>query len=445
MGHTMGRARVIESNWPGSVRYHHTSVEHPRGEREIIHYIARATARGEKMRAYGAGHSFSPIADTTGTLITLDNYRGLVHLDDTTGEATLRAGTRLWEIGPLLRSHGRALPVMGDIDQQAIAGAISTGTHGTGAQYTGFSALVTGLKIALASGDVLWCDRERNPRLFEAARLGLGALGIITEVRMATTEFYHLHRKEYSAPTDTSIAHFVEEGAHHDHRELFWSPGAKRAVVRELNHVSPATPRRMPHPVRRYVDSEFVGNTVFRALNYTVRKVPKLAPTGTTLISSLMPNTEAVGAPYEIFTEPRRVKFHETEMSIPAKKLPEVFEELSRALGALHTHVVFPLEIRRVKADQVWLSGAYDRDSVYIAAHLPLGERDLTFLRTVHDVLAAHEGRPHWGKMHWLSHDDLSRVYPMMDNFRSVRDEVDPTGMFMNEYVERCLEPATHS
>lgn len=443
MGTKMGRGRVIDANWPGSTTFSHNGVQHPRGERELVHHIARATAHGEKVRAIGAGHSLNSIADTVGTFVTLDHYRGFVNLDRATGDATLRAGTRLWEIGPLLAKHGRALAVMGDIDRQSIAGAISTGTHGTGARYTGFSAMVTGLRIALANGDVLWCDHDRNARLFEAARLGLGALGIITEVRIRTVELYRLQRKEYSTDTDTAVESFLDEGDKHDHCELFWSPQGKRAVVRELNHVPADTPRKMPSKPRRLVQSELVGNGAFALANGVVRKVPKLRGAASAGVSTLMPSSQAVGAPHEIFTEPRRVKFRESEMAIPADRFVEAFGALRSVLENLNSHLIFPLEIRRVKADDVWLSGAFDRDSVYIAAHVPVAEPDDSFLRTVHDVLAGYDGRPHWGKQHWLAYDHMSTVYPMLDDFRSVRDEVDPARLFSNEYVERCLEPAS--
>ncbi|ATH96769.1 D-arabinono-1,4-lactone oxidase [Dermabacter jinjuensis] len=435
----LGSAREIRANWSKNVEFAPTQVVHPRSEREIVHHIARATAHGIGIRAIGAGHSFSAIAKPEGALLTLDHYRGLVHLDSDTGEVTLRAGTRLWEIGPMLARHDRALEVMGDVDRQSIAGAISTGTHGTGGRFTGVSGLVTGLKIMLANGDCVWADRDHNVKLFEAARLGLGALGIIVEVKLRTIPLYKLHRREYSAPLDETVATFLETSMVQDHQEFFFVPGGERAIVRELNHVPAQSANRGMGRVRTYLDSEVVGNGAFALANRLVQAVPSTKGPLSRAVSSLMPAAEAVGLPHRLYVASRRTRFRECELAVPASRFEEAFEALTRALEGKTRSLIFPLEVRRAAADDVWLSTAHGRDTVYIAAHNPVHATSDDYLHLVHDTLVEFEGRPHWGKMHWLREAELRELYPNFEQFVSVRNELDPDRLFSTPYLDSLL------
>ncbi|EPH15802.1 FAD-linked oxidoreductase [Dermabacter sp. HFH0086] len=435
----LGSAREIRANWSGNVEFSPTEVVHPRSEREIVHHIARATAHGTALRAIGAGHSFSPVAKPNGVTLTLDRYRGLVSFDKDTGDVTLRGGTRLWEIGPMLATHSRALEVMGDIDRQSIAGAISTGTHGTGGRFTGVSGLVTGLKIVLANGDSVWADRERNVNLFEAARLGLGALGIIVEVRLRTMPLYKLHRREYAAPLKETAARFLETSTVQDHQEFFFVPGGRRAIVRELNHVPAESSNKGMGRVRDFIESEVVGNGAFALANRLVQAVPATKGPLSGAVSTLMPAGEAVHLPYRLFVASRRTRFRECEMAIPASRFDEAFDVLTRTLERSTPSPIFPLEVRRAAADDVWLSTASERDTVYIAAHNPLHAKSDDYLRVVHDTLAELGGRPHWGKMHWLREAELRGLYPRWSDFVAVRNELDPDRLFSTPYLDSLL------
>ncbi len=435
----LGSAREIRANWSGNVEFSPAEVVHPRSEREIVHHIARATAHETGLRAMGAGHSFSAIAKPRGTTLTLDRYRGFVGIDRDTGDVTLRGGTRLWEIGPILAKHSRALEVMGDIDRQSIAGAISTGTHGTGGRSTGVSGLVTGLRIVLANGDAVWADREHNVSLFEAARLGLGALGIIVEVRLRTIPLYKLHRREYSAPLEEVASRFLETSMEQDHQEFFFVPGGRSAIVRELNHVPAESSNRGMGPVRTFIESEVVGNGAFALGNRLVQAVPAMKRPLTGAVSALMPAGEAVQLPYRLYVASRRTRFRECEMAIPARRFGEAFEALTRALDSSTRSLIFPLEVRRAAADDVWLSTANERDTVYIAAHNPLHAKTDDYLHVVHDTLAEFEGRPHWGKMHWLRERELRDLYRHWEDFAAVRNELDPDRLFSTPYLDSLL------
>lgn len=435
----LGDQRALTRNWAGTSRLRHAEVVHPATNREVVHHIARATAHGASIRMVGAAHSFTPLSETDGTLMTLDNYRGLVNIDSVTGDATLRAGTRLREIGPLLARHGRALINMGDVDPQSIAGAISTGTHGMGHAMQGIAATVTGLRIALASGDVVWCDKDTNPLLFEAARLGLGTLGIILEVRVQTAPSYRLDMTEQNRSLTDTIHRYADTSSTVDHQEIFWFPGTERACVREMVRVEQSAPRRRrPRPLH-FFESEVINNGGFEMMCRIGHAQPRFAPAINSVLSRFMPSAPVLDDSYRVFIASRRVRFKESEFAIPADAFADAFEKLRSVLASRRHGVTFPLEIRRSSADDVWLSTAYQRDTVYIAAHMYHRQAGTDYLRLVQDTLMEYRPRPHWGKLHWLDADYFAAEYPMFEQFNAVRRDVDPQGLFMNEHTRRVL------
>ncbi|MCT1558756.1 FAD-binding protein [Helcobacillus massiliensis] len=432
--------RTLTSNWSGSVDFSAADVEHPGTESAVIHHIARATAHGHSLRPIGAGHSFSPLCETDGTLLTLDNHRGLVKVDRATGDATFRAGTRLMEIGPALARHGRAMINMGDVDAQSIAGAISTGTHGMGHQMQGLAATVTGLRIALASGDVVWADKDTNPRLFEAARLSLGVIGIILEVRMATAPAFRLESRDENLPVDDAVAGFLQSSTEADHQEIFWFPGSTRATLHTMHRREAGARRSRPNRVSSFVSRELLANGVWEIMCRAGTRSPRVAPALADVASRFFPGAAVTDDSHTVFTAPRRVRFHEAEYAIAAEAFPEAFGKVRARIHREFRDVLFPLEIRRAAADDVWMSTCYDRDTIYIAAHTYHRRDGYAFQQAVQEELMEFDPRPHWGKMHWLDADYFARVYPRFDDFRTVRAEVDPKGIFLNDHTRTVLD-----
>lgn len=428
-------------NWSGSARFTPHQVLTPRSEEQVVSALAAARRVGATVRVIGGGHSFSPLVATGDHLMSLDEYQGVVRADAETGLVTLRGGTRLWSIAAALEPYGLALEVMGDIDHQSIAGAIQTGTHGTGARFTGFAGMVRGLRIALADGSIIDCSTEREPDLFQAARLGLGTIGVILEVTLQCVPRYRLALIESTVPIDQVHRSFVTDSAAADHHEFFWFPRTGRATVRVTERVGQQTERSRQHPLLEAVQREVLGNGVFSVMCHAAALLPPLSRPVAEIASYAFTGAPMVDDSAAVYAAPRRVRFHESEWAIPAERFEEAFAALRRRFVEENVAVTFPLEIRRVSADDVWLSSAYQRDSVYIAAHRHCRENAAPYLLMVQRTLEPFAARPHWGKMHWLGADELRRLYPRFDDFTAVRQAADPDGLFLTPYLRHLLVP----
>ncbi len=426
-------------NWSGSARFTPRKIFAPSSEQEILAVIARARSELATLRVVGGGHSFSPLVATNDLLMTLDGYQGLVSADPQSGLVTLRGGTRLWQIADLLRPYGLALAVMGDIDRQSIAGAIQTGTHGTGAEFTGFAGTVRGIRIALSDGSVVDASAERERDLFEAARLGLGAIGVILEVTLQCVSAYRLHLVESTEDIDATAASFIEDAARIDHHEFFWFPGTPRATVRSTRRVGQGTERMRQHPWIEGFQREVLGNGVFGAMCQAAAVLPPLRGPVAHIASHALTGAPMIDDSPRVYAAPRRVRFHESEWAIPAGRFEEAFAALRRRFEQEQVRVTFPLEVRRVSADDVWMSTAYERESVYIAAHCHHWEDPGPYLLLVQRTLEAFEARPHWGKMHWLGRRELEKLYPRFGDFTAVREQADPDGMLLTPYLRHLL------
>lgn len=428
-----------QRNWSGSARWTPREILAPTSEQEVLAAIDTARAAGTGLRVIGGGHSFSPLVATDGMQLTLDGYQGLVHADPTTGLVTLRGGTRLWEIGDLLAPHGLALAVMGDIDRQSIAGAIQTGTHGTGARFTGFAGTVRALRIALMDGSVVETSPGRDPDLFHAARLGLGAIGVILEVTLQCVPAYRLQLRESTEPLEETAGSFLGDSGIADHHEFFWFPRTRRATVRTTRRLPADAPRERAHPVVETLQREVLGNGAWEVLCRAAALVPPLSRPVAEVGSRFFAGSGMTDDAPAVYAAPRRVRFHESEWAIPAHRFPEAFAALRRRFEDEDVAVTFPLEIRRVAADDVWMSTAYERDSVYIAAHRYRAEDAIPYLLMVQRTLEPFAARPHWGKHHWLGARELRRLYPRFEDFCRVREAADPDGMLLTPYLRHLL------
>jgi FAD-linked oxidoreductase len=443
--HIPAATAVPRRNWSGSVRWDPAEVLAPRTEREVHAALQRARSRGQGVRVIGGGHSFSALVRTDGILLTLDDYTGLVAADPATGLVTLRGGTRLREIAELLAPYGLALPVMGDIDHQSIAGAIQTGTHGTGARFTGFAGMVRALRIALPDGSILDTSLEdelgQDPELFQAARLGLGAIGVILEVTLACVPGYRLGLTESTVDLEEAAGAFLADSAISDHHELFWFPRSRLVTQRTMRRLPAAAPRQRAHPLAEFTQRELLGNGAWGMLCTAAAVAPPLSRPIGGLASRVFAGAPVTDDSSKVFVAPRRVRFHESEWALPAEHFEAAFAALRRRFEEEDVQITFPLEIRRVAADDVWLSTAHGRDTVYIAAHRHHREEAGPYLLMVQRTLAPFAARPHWGKQHWLGARELARLYPRFEDFTAVRAAADPDGMLMTPYLRHLLGP----
>lgn len=425
-------------NWGRSVTAHPVEVATPRAADEVAGVIRSARERGLPLRPVGAGHSFTEIAATDGVLLDVSHIRGLLTVDAATRRVRLGAGTRLHELPDLLDPHGLALENMGDIDRQTIAGAISTGTHGTGAGFRGLAAQVVGATLVTAAGEVLVVDETTNAELLPAVALGLGALGVLVDVTVQCVPAFLLRAHEGSAALEDVLSHF-DEYAVADHFECYWFPGTSRVQTKTNTRVPVDVPHRRPGRVARTIDQRVVQNGLLRAVCEIGVAAPQLTPPLNRLATSVLGEKVYTDRSHAVFTSPRHVRFRESEYAVPREALPEAVRALRTLVERNAWRISFPVEIRTAAADDRWLSTAHGRDSGYIAVHRYWKEDYVPYFREFDALMREFEGRPHWGKLHFQDAESLAGVHPRFGDFAAVRDRLDPERVFTNDYLRTVL------
>jgi FAD-linked oxidoreductase len=429
-------------NWAGTATATPARRAQPRGEAEISAAVKDAAAAGLPVRALGSGHSFTPAAATSGLALDLSLWTGVTAADTRTGLVTVRSGTTLRALNAALAEFGLALANLGDIDAQTISGALATGTHGTGARLGGLATQVEVLDLVLADGSLVSCSASARPELFAAARVGLGALGVVTAVTLRCVPSFTLAADERPMPVEQVIEEFGALAAANDHFEFYWFPYGRQALVKRNNRVSAGRAAAPMPGWRRFWEFEVMENAGFGTLCRLGRAAPRLIPALNRFSSVALSARSYTDASYRVFVTPRRVHFVESEYAVPRESLPGVLAELRRAVPRLADPVMFPVEVRVAAADDIWLSTAYGRDSAYIAIHQYAGLPYRAYFDLFESVVAPVGGRPHWGKLHSLDAGRLSPLYPRFEDFRRVRAEVDPEARFGNAYLGRVLGPA---
>jgi FAD-linked oxidoreductase len=427
-------------NWAGTASAEPARRYWPRTLSAITDAVKDSAAASLTVRALGSGHSFTPAAATAGTALDLSGWTGVVSADAGTGLVTVRSGTTVRALNIALDALGLAMPNLGDIDAQTISGAISTGTHGTGASIGGLATFVEGLELVLADGSVVTCSADERPELFAAARVGLGAFGIISEVTLRCVPSFTLAADERPLPVEEVTERFGEFAADNDHFEFYWFPYGRNALVKRNNRVTGTAVAPPPMPAwRRFWEYEVMENAAFGSLCRTGRTVPALIKPLNQLAAATLSKRSYSAPSHHVFVTPRRVRFVESEYAVPRESLLDVLAELRAVVPRLRTPVMFPVEVRVAAADDVWLSTAYGRDSAYIAVHQYVGLPYQEYFRLFESIAVSAGGRPHWGKMHTLTAERLGELYPRFTDFLRVRDQRDPEGRFTNPYLAQVL------
>ena len=423
-------------NWAGTEAAVATEVVRPRDVEELSTAVAGAK---RTVRARGSGHSFTAVGAAHDRALDLSEWTGVVSSDEATGLVTVRSGTTLRALNVELDRLGRAMTNLGDIDAQTIAGAISTGTHGTGARFGGISTQVAALELVLADGSVVTCSPDERPELFAAGRVGLGAFGVISTVTLRTEQSYVLHAEERPEPLDDVLAAIDDNCADNDHFEFYWFPYGRNALTKRNNRLPAGT---VPEPLsraRQFVEYQLMENVAFGAVCRVGRAVRPLVRPLNRLSSAVLSARAYSDVSHRVFVTNRNVRFVESEYAIPRASLADVLGELRARVPKLAHPVMFPVEIRVAAADDIWVSTAYERDSAYIAIHQFVGMPYQEYFALFESVAGAVGGRPHWGKMHTLDASDLRERYPRFDEFTALRATVDPQGKFLNPYLSRVL------
>ncbi|MDO5740421.1 MAG: D-arabinono-1,4-lactone oxidase [Ornithinimicrobium sp.] len=431
------RGRSAWHNWSGSVTARPVRVDRPWSQDEVVSVIHRAREQGLRVKAVGAGHSFSPIAHAPGVQVDLTGLTGLVAADATRGQVTLRAGTPLHAIPALLAPHGLAMANLGDIDRQTISGAVSTGTHGTGLGHGGLATQVVGLSLVDGTGQLRTFTQE-DPEL-RGAVIGLGALGVVTEVTLQCVGAFALHAVERPEPLEHVLETFVERCQSEDHLEFYWFPHTGTASTKTNTRLPADSPLAPLSRRQRVLDDELLANGAYAATCRVGAQLPFIVPTLNRVAASLYGDRSFTDRSDRVFATSRRVRFHETEWAVELEAVPTVQREIEAMIRRHDFRVSFPLEFRAAAPDDLWLSTAHERTTGYVAAHRFAREDPTEYFRAVRDIALAHGGRPHWGKMHDLDHASLAARYRRMDDFLQLRDRLDPDRLFGNDYLTRVL------
>ncbi|WP_353953425.1 D-arabinono-1,4-lactone oxidase [Knoellia sp. S7-12] len=430
-------------NWAGTERVTPRRVETPASSEEVSAAVKRATSEGLPVKAIGSGHSFTGVAVAPGLQLRLDHLTGIVDVDGVSGLVTVEAGTPLHSLNPALAAHGLGMEVLGDIDRQTVAGAVSTGTHGSGGAFGSISTQVRGLELVLADGSVVTCSATERPDLYAAACVSIGALGVITKVTLQCVPLYALRAVDAAAPLEQTLDSIDELVAENDHFEFFWFPHTDTALTRRFQRLPATTPLNPMSKWSRVVDDRIVTNIAFEALNRVGTRIPALVPGINRLVTKAVSDREFTDVAHRVFASERNVKFREGEYFIPRDALVPALKDLKSWLDTSGEKVSFPFEVRFVRRDDIWLSPAYERDCAVVSFHQYHRMPHERWFRACEDVLGAVGGRPHWGKMHRLDAVVLRERYPRFDDFLSVRRDVDPHGAFANPYLDRVLGPVT--
>jgi FAD-linked oxidoreductase len=430
-------------NWAGNETARPRRVATPRSAAEVAQEIRRAAADGLTVRMTGTGHSFTPAAATDGVRLLPGGLTGIRSVDAAAGLVTVEAGCPLRVLNAELLARGLSLANMGDIQVQTVAGAIQTGTHGTGRDVGGMAAQVAGLELVRADGTVVTCsaDDPAGPGrdLFDAARVGLGALGVLTAVTFRVVPAFLLQAREEPMRWSEVITRLDELTEQNEHFEFYWFPHTEGCLVKRNNRV-PGPPRPLSR-MRYLLDDELLSNTVFGLTCRLGHAVPAVIRPVNRVAGKALGARTYTDAAYRVFTSPRRVRFKEQEYAVPREALAGVLGEVRDLFARRDWRISFPIEVRVTPGDEPWLSTAYGRDSAYIAIHVFHASPHAEYFGDVEAVMTAAGGRPHWGKMHTRSADYLRQAYPKHGDFAALRDELDPERRFGNAYLTQVLGP----
>ena len=427
------------TNWGRCETAHPTEVLRPKTVQAVCDAVIRATATGRLIKVVGSGHSFTGIAVAPDIQLDLGALAGVLDVDRERKRVTVGGGTPLWQLTRLLARHGLALENMGDIDRQTISGAISTGTHGTGLAFEGLATQVVGLTLVSGTGELVRIDEEQSSEWLPAARVGLGALGIIVEVTLQCVPGFAIHAIERVEPVDDVVATFDERCTHTDHFEFYWFPHTDTAFTKANIRLPAYTPLESTNRVSQWIEEELLENGVLGAICAAGSALPEAVPTLNRTVTRFLSDREHTQRSDRVFTSPRRVRFREMEYAVPYESMGAAFDEVRSLIAERGWRISFPIEVRAAADDENWLSTAYGRRSAYIAVHRYVRDDPTEYFAAVEQIMRRHDGRPHWGKMHNRTAADLRDSYPRFDDFLAVREKLDPRRTFANDYLHRVL------
>lgn len=423
-------------NWAGNQQSRPSVIERPNSESQVAEVVKRAASNKQRVKVVGSGHSFTGIAVPDEVMIDLSNMNQVIEVDEEHGLVSVQAGIVLSDLNAFLETRCLSMPNLGDVTYQTIAGAVSTSTHGTGLCRTGLAAQIESFRLVTASGEIIVCSRQQHEDVFHHGRVSLGALGVITELTLRVIPAFNLRAVEQPMRIDHVLDNYSRLIEEHDFFEFYWVPHTKWALTKANNLSS--DPVDSPGRFRTWFNKMFLENYAFGVLCRIGRLFPQLIPR----LATVLPSTgrvEYVNISHRIFSSKRLVKFYEMEYSIALESLVPALREVMKMVDDRGYRISFPVEVRCTGSDDIPLSTSSGRRSAYIAVHMFKGSSYTEYFSDVEAILRKFEGRPHWGKIHNLHASEISILYPEFQRFIEVRNQLDPEGVFTNDYLRRVL------
>jgi FAD/FMN-containing dehydrogenase len=425
-------------NWVREVRSSPSGWEHPRSEPEVRAVVEHAHATGRRIRVVGAGHSWSAIAAPDDLAVSLDAWPFEFRVDADRALVTVPAGVRIRDLTSALARVGLALPIVGSIQAQSVAGAIATGTHGSSLVHGNLASLVTGVRIVAGDGRVHAIDDD-DPRL-PGARVHLGALGVLTGVTLRVEPAGFLEQTIEQVRVADMPAALPAIATSAEYVKVWWLPHAETAQVVRYRRVAAPTRRRRNAAVRRWVDETVMHRALFPALVAAQHRRPALAAaTNRRMATTYLGPTTQSGRATLMLNTPMPIRHRETEAALPLERAPAAVAAILDLFAAGRPAANFPLEIRFVRRDDAWMSPAYGADTCQIGAYSTHGPDCDDYFSRFWAAVAPYGPRPHWGKEMDQTATELRPCYPAWNQFRALRDELDPDRTFTGPWHRRTL------
>lgn len=433
----MASENTTWNNWCGLTQVNPREIQTPTSAEDLAVTITRAATDGRRLKMPGTGHSFTSIAEADDILLRSSGLQGVTAVDPENLTVTARAGTHLKTLNSGLERLGYSLHNMGDIAEQTIAGATSTGTHGTGGMAAGLSAQLAGLELVTGTGEILKCSAEENADVFRIARVGIGALGILTSLTFKVEPLFTLEAHEKPMSWAEMIEGFDQFAAENHYFEFYYWPHTDSCQAK-FNNRTVDEPQPLSR-IRKKIDDDWLSNDLFAGLVRMGQTVPAAIPRINKVCGKALSERTYSDIPWKVFTSPRLVRFREMEYAVPREVGLEALSEARALIDRSKWRIGFPIEVRHAPADDIPLSSASGRDTVYLAFHVPMGTDHREYFGGVEAIMRDFGGRPHWGKLHTRTAADLAPAYPEWDQFIAMRDRLDPQRVFANDYLNQVL------
>lgn len=424
-------------NWSQNQYWQPKVFLQPSSSDEIQDIVKKSVKNQQKIRVYGSKHSFTALNNTDDICLNLDNYKGLISVDPTTNYVTVKSGTKLFNLTQILAENDLALENMGDIDKQSIAGAISTGTHGTGIDLGNISTQIFAIKFINGLGDEVYCSETENKPLFKCLQLSLGVFGVITEITLKCVKNYKLKLEKKGEYLDRILNNLQQLNTTHRNFEFYWLPYTNK-VQTKYGNIS--TKKANKDNFINYFNDVILENYTFKMLCNIAKVFPTLNVGISKFSSIFLSNSIKIKENKDVYATPRLVKFNEMEYNVPLEAYKDCFNDIKKLVNSKKFAIHFPIENRFVQKDNIYLSPAYKRNSAYIACHVYKGKDFINYFKALEEIFTAYNGRPHWGKMHYKKSDYFSKEYEMFTHFNSLRLQQDPHSVFLTPYFKSILE-----